>query len=932
MATTEETTKIVKPIIDETQVTTDAQTIENGLETQKVPKLPEERLAGLSAWGARALLKTIKPLEKQARKKVTLIKKPTADIAQTADGKATNVITPEVELKQIQDQANDITNAELKRLKTTDSHQVNFDTIESGDDVTETIAQMAELNKKEITEARSRPPLTREQWKKLTPEGKKLYRREDVEAGKLTDVHLIGLANDLGQDPNFLKDFLNRQQGQAVNAETVIASRQMLEQSAIKLKELALKVNNNEATDIDKLSFSKQWQFHRQFTNQFMGMRAEFGRGLRAFGVPMQDVDKGRINEMMGMVSNDMSIDRIADQIATMDTSKGINQIVMAQESIATKGTKVFVENFIASILSGVKTQIVNTSGAALRLGMDIPDTLVASVVGKVMPDTKEKIVADEALAKIYGLVNGFQDAVQTGWKVAKTTEPYGGIDKLDMLHQRAITSEYLGIQKDSVQGKMIDMYGTIVRAPLERVMGGVDGFFKVIAERSQLAGIAYRQVANSGLQGQEAREKLAELMANPTSDMINTMEQFGLDVTFQKPLGETGQAFQNVVMKSPALKIFVPFIKTPTNLMKQAFLERSPLGLFSQQYKDDIAAGGARAQVARAKMINGTMLSMSSIMWAMNGTITGSNPKDAKARNARLETGWRPRSFVFDNEDGTQEYISYDRMEPFSYLLGTIADLVEYQDMVMYDDPDQDADKAVEEAVVGIVSAFAQNTVDKTFMTGIKSIMQVMSDPKRYGKSYVANMANSVIPLAGIRRDLAKINDDTIKEAFTVVQKIKRSTPGFNTDLPPRLDNYGEPIKYDAILSPWAHTLETKDKVKLEVQRLVETTRSVALTRPFNRIEGIKLNVDQYHELVNYSRKTLEIGGLNFHATLQEVMSSDLYKEAPTDDARVMIINNIKRNFDEAGRAWLQFSDEALKQKIEAKKERKILKLLGDR
>jgi hypothetical protein len=905
MSVIEEEIKIEEPEIDETQATTDAQTIEQGLESQNIAELPEERLAGLSAWGARALLKTVKPIEKAARKKVHLIKKPTADIVQTTEGKAINVATPEQELIDIQKQANDITNAELKQFKTTDTHQVNFQTIQSGDDVTATIAQMAENNKTEIT---------------------------DATRGIVTDEQLTGLANDLGQDPNFIKDFLNRQTGQAVNAETVIASRQMLEQSAMNLKDLALKVNSNSASDIDKLEFSKQWQFHRQFMNQFMGMRAEFGRGLRAFGVPMQDVDKSRINEMMGMVSNDMSIDRIADQIATMDTTKGINQIIQAQESIATKGTKVFVENFIASILSGVKTQVVNTSGSALRLGMDIPDTLVASVVGKFMPNTKEKVVADEALAKVFGLVNGFTDAIQTGWKVAKTTEPYGGIDKLDMLHQRAITSEYLGFEKDSVAGKMVDMYGTIVRAPLERVMGGTDAFFKVISERGQLAALAYREVANSGLQGQQAREKLGELMANPTSAMVNSMETFALDVTFQTPLGETGQAFQKVVNKAPGLKIFMPFIKTPTNLMKQAFLERSPLGLFSTQYKDAIARGGAEAQVARAKMINGTMLSMSSVMWAMSGRITGSDPKDNKARTARRDTGWRPRSFVFEDEDGTKEYISYDRMEPFSYLLGTVADLVEYQDMVMYDDPDIDADKAVEEAAAGIVSAFAQNTFDKTFMTGIQSIMQVIEDPKRYGKQYVANMANAVIPMAGVRRDLAKINDEGMKEAFTVVERIKRATPGFNTDLPNRLDNYGNPIKHDSILSPWATVLETKDPVANEVQRLAENTRSVAITKPHNRIEGIKLTVEQFHQLHKYSRKDLEIEGLNFHDTLRDVMKSDLYTEAPTDDARVMIINNIKRNFDEAGRAWLQFSDEALKQKIEAKKERKILKLLGER
>lgn len=896
----------VQPEIDEVQAQADAQAMtempQDGISIDEGTKV-----AGLSAWAARTLLKSAKPAAKEVREKVHIIQKPLADAVtpeKKAAAEAMDKVPGVADAEDMINKANDITNAELKQYDTTDTHQVNFDTIEGGDDVTATIAQMAEANKLEIDEARR---------------------------GVVTDEMLTGLANDLGQDPNFLKEFLTREGGTAVNAETVLATRQMLEQSAVKLKTLAEKVSNNDATEIEKLNFSKQWQFHRQFMNKYMGMRAEFGRGLRAFGVNMNDMESSKINEVMSMVSNDMNINRIADQIATMDTSKGINELVQAQDSIGTKGTKVFVENFISSILSGVKTQIVNTSGAALRLGMDIPDTMVASVIGKAMPDSQEKILADEALAKLFGMVNGFQDALQTGWKVAKTAEPYGGIDKLDMMHQKAISSEYLGFEQDSVAGKVVDTYGTIVRAPLERVMGGVDGFFKVIAERSQLAGLAYRKAAQSGLTGEEASKYLSDLMQNPTPDMIKEMENFALDVTFQKPLGETGQAFQNVVNKSPALKMFVPFIKTPTNLMKQAYLERTPLGMFSQQYKDDIAAGGARAQMARAKMVNGTMLATSALMWAMKGTITGSDPKDNKARVARHETGWRPRSFVFENEDGTKEYISYDRAEPFSYLLGTVADIVEYQDQVRYDDPDTDADKAVEDAVTGLVAAFATNTVDKTFMTGIQSIMQVMTDPKRYGKSYIANMINGVMPLSGLRRDLAKLDDDLAKEAFTVVEKLKKSTPGFNKDLPNRLNNYGEPVKFDTVLSPWATAVETKDKVKLEVQRLAESTRSVAITKPSRRIEGVKLDSQQYHDLVQYARKELEVDGMNFKETLADVMGSDIYLDAPTDDARVLILNTVKKKFDQAAKAYILYNDEDLLDKIETNKERKATKLLGE-
>lgn len=903
----------IEPQLNQEQQATDIEIMQQPTEPLDVES--GEQVASLSAWASRHILKTVKPVAKEVREKIHVVEKPSEDLAAgklpTDIEETINNLASE---KAIQDtglqnpaemikRANDITNAELKNFKTTDSYQVNFDTIEGGEDVAATIAQMAEINKLEIDEARR---------------------------GVITDEMLTGLANDLNQDPEFIKKFMLREQGTALNAETVLATRQLLEQSAVRLKTLADLVSTNSATDIDKANFAKQWQFHKQFNNQFMGMRAEFGRGLRAFGVNMQDMEQSKIGEVMGMVANDMDINKIASQISTMSDVKGINNLVVAQDSIYMKGTKVFVENFISSILSGVKTQIVNTSGAALRLGMDTPDTLVAALIGKVTPNNQEKIVGNEALAKIFGMVNGFQDAILTGWKVAKTTEPYGGIDKLDMLHQKAITSEYLGFQKDSVAGKIVDTYGTIIRAPLERVMGGVDGFFKIIGERSQLAGLAYRKMANSGLEGDEAKKYLNDLMANPTPDMIKEMEDFALDITFQKPLGEIGQAVQNVVHKMPALKIFLPFIKTPTNLMKQAYLERTPLGMFTEQYKADITAGGARADMARAKMVNGTMIAMSALGWAMNGSITGSNPKDNKIREMRQETGWRPRSFVFKNDDGTKEYISYDKAEPFSYLLGTVADIVEYNEQIMYDDPNTDEDEQLAEGITSLVAAFTVNTLDKSFMTGMSALMEAASDPKRHGKDYISNLVSASIPFAGLRRDIAKSADDLSKEAFTMVEKLKRGTPGFNSELPDRLDNYGDPVRFDTVLSPWSKVLETTDPVKLEIMRLAKDTRQVPVSRPRKEVEGVKLTADQYHNLIKYTRKEMLVNGLNYRDTLEEVINSEMYLDAPTDDARVLILNSITKKFDEAGRAWIMSTDEALYEKIQSKKEKKINKLLG--
>lgn len=59
--------------------------------------------------------------------------------------------------------------------------------------------------------------------------------------------------------------------------------------------------------------------------------------------------------------------------------------------------------------------------------------------------------------------------------------------------------------------------------------------------------------------------------------------------------------------------------------------------------------------------------------------------------------------------------------------------------------------------------------------------------------------------------------------------------------------------------------------------------------------------------------------------------MQSDMYLDAPTDDARVMILNTVKKKFDQAGKSFILYNSDDLMGKIQTKKERKASKLLGE-
>src|SRR3546814_18794664 len=61
---------------------------------------------------------------------------------------------------------------------------------------------------------------------------------------------------------------------------------------------------------------------------------------------------------------------------------------------------------------------------------------------------------------------------------------------------------------------------GDILRTPT-RLLTAEDELFKAMARRMELSGLAVRQAAKEGRKGQEAKDSAAELLGNPTDEMM---------------------------------------------------------------------------------------------------------------------------------------------------------------------------------------------------------------------------------------------------------------------------------------------------------------------------------------------------------------------------------------------------------------------------
>src|SRR3546814_755482 len=164
-------------------------------------------------------------------------------------------------------------------------------------------------------------------------------------------------------------------------------------------------------------------------------------------------------------------------------------------------------------------------------------------------------------------------------------------------------------------------------------------------------------------LKGQAYRDRAAELLANPTDEMISKSLDYARYVTFQRPLGPVASKLSAMTTAAPSLKLILPFVRTPTNLIKFAG-ERSPFAPMMESWRKDFAAGGARRDLALAKVMVGSGIGAAIAELAAQGVITGSEPKDRNRKGLQYAAGWQPYSVKIGDK-----YYSYKRLDPFAKI-----------------------------------------------------------------------------------------------------------------------------------------------------------------------------------------------------------------------------------------------------------------------
>jgi len=686
--------------------------------------------------------------------------------------------------------------------------------------------------------------------------------------GVITHAETRALADELGMTAT---DLLRRRRGQALNAEQALAARQLLARSSDEVIALAGRALGPEASDASRSAFSEAMLRHAAIHEQVTGATAEAGRALQAYRMAARSrAISDRIHQAAvdGMGGQDR-LEAIAQGIIDLQrqgvTPGQVNRF--AVDAVRPRLRDKLIELWYNSLLSGPQTHVVNTLSNALTQTLQIPEQVVASGFGQVRrgvralrgrEDDFDRVMGSEIGPRVVGLMQGAREGVIAFGRTLRTGEVPDFVTKVESRSQRAISG----------------LKGEIVRVP-SRMLAAEDEFFKAAARRMELNGLAVRQARREGINPRVDRERfnqrVAELARNPTDEMLARALGTARYLTFQTPLGPVGSRVSAITQEHAWLKLFVPFIRTPTNIFKFA-IERSPMAPLMRQVRADLAAGGERQALAVSRMMLGTGLGMVIAQMAADGTITGGGPASRSERDMLMADGWQPYSIRIGDQ-----YYSYQRLDPLAMTLGTAAGMAESWQAA--------SDGELSEIGAHLIRSVIGNLSDKTWLSGISDVMAAIDDPQRNLRGLTSRLAGSVaVPtgVAQVTRWMDPVQRETRGTGYvdSALSRIQSRIPGLSDDLFPRRDVLGREVRSEGGLGPdiaspiWTRQARN-DPLLAEMRRI-----GVNIGRPARRARGGQYNSFDYDRLQ-------ETAGRYALDDLRALMASPAYGRMTDDERR---------------------------------------------
>ena len=503
------------------------------------------------------------------------------------------------------------------------------------------------------------------------------------------------------------------------------------------------------ATEADKLRYRKAQalQMAAQYIN--MDMRSAYGRTLQVLKNNVEPTAEAyrKIAGSMKRTDED-AIDDLGDNLESMlNEAKNIVALGRLSESELTKAFSmmrreprwwdyIFEWRYFA-MLSGPETHATNIKGNFAMFAMHSIESSVAGVIAPAVKGADNK-VADGLQYFAYGL-RGLPEALAAGvdaFKLNRTTGRYS--DDLGKIEDQA----------QHIKGPV----GAVVSLP-GRLLSAEDEFFKALNYNANLN----LQIRKEALrQTESSPAKFMEMFWDNKnqSDVMNKLRnKIAMDSAKLAAVNTFTSASDNAAVKMlqawsydiPLIRVFMPFIRTPFNLIEQAAL-RTPYAVLAHpfpmlrmnKFKAAIDAGGNEKALALSRVALGTTLG-TMIYSLVDGESAGDSGDYRVSALQRAMEG-QPHAFKIGDKK-----FEYGRLEPLGLIIAMAADLKRLQNVW-----ENEEDPDVIALAAGYALTVSDYIGDKTVLQGVSDFMDLAINRDRGAVSkYASQQIKTLIPAA---------------------------------------------------------------------------------------------------------------------------------------------------------------------------------------
>lgn len=626
------------------------------------------------------------------------------------------------------------------------------------------------------------------------------------------------------------------------------------------------------------------------------GVISEAGRALNSMKVRVGSAmaDAGNLSDKYMRIGGVKSTEKLLNMVMNGD----FEQMTKTAQAVKYQGFSgrtwgVIKDLYYFGMLSGISTQEKNIIGNALVSLNAVQEKYTSYVWGKALAPvdkaavklgdktnlewmkawgTKsdaEKLHLEDANDFAIGTVSGYilafkllgkrlregtkqmthdaADIVGQGDKVF----PDGGAEpnKVDIGHVayddaariRGISAENVKLDPKSVQGKFVNFVGDYVTGSAGNMLGLMDDIFKTVAYEQSMM-YETRRAARKVL-GDDASDPdklypmLKEMRSNPDDFLHEKGIEFARHQTFTEDLDSSVGKLMQKAAAVPVVNVFVPFVRTVSNILKYGAERTFPVG-FPSFWKDLAAGGEARDQAMGRLSTGAVMAGVASTMFMGESkevidpatghkvimhmpNFTGALSGNPQVRKMQMQAGMLPYSFR-DPETGT--YTPYTWVEPFGTMFGAMATMLE----TLHNTHDENKQQEIYEA---LVVGLADYTTDKSYLMGFADMLEIMQGEKSAG-DFAAKFAGTIVvpnAIKNARKDVDPVIRGSKAGSWMerMVREIKNRSPWHSTEVPPYVSVWGEDLMYGDpmwkyhYISPTMTRRVTDDRLTQELAKL---------------------------------------------------------------------------------------------------------------